>query len=302
MKSNLFEEVRLTNANDPSFNFDAWKESVLNEEPYDHAISSKSNSMDMGWQKRSSGRRYDSSSGHAFLVGIKTRKPVAMCLKSSFCSVCCYHMKRHNLAQEEVPEHECVANHQGSAGSMESAALIEMIESLYYGNQVSVSKVITDDDSKMKAQCKWSNKDFLAHHNYPPGEKKWLIVGSKKVSQKLVKVYRKDGLLQFPVPEPTFLADPAHRKKTFRNKLYLIKGQSVKKKHGIQDGDILRLTMYYAYFIHQLQGIHEEKWMEAAKAIVDHHFNTHDRCGDWCKQKMETEEESVGGTTQGTVG
>jgi len=210
MRSNLFEEVRLTYANDPSFNFEAWKDSVLNQEPYGYMLPFISVSMDMGWQKRSSGRRYDSSSGHAFLVGIKTRKPVSMCLKSSFCSVCCYHMKRHNLEQEEVPEHECVANHQGSAGSMESAALIEMIESLYYSNQVAVSKVITDDDSKMKAQCKWSNKDFLSHHNHPPGEKKWLIVGSKQVKQKQVTVYRKDGLLRYPVPQPTFLADPAH--------------------------------------------------------------------------------------------
>jgi len=214
MRSNLFEEVRLTYANDPSFNFDAWKDSVLNQEPYGYMLPFISVSMDMGWQKRSSGRRYDSSSGHAFLVGIKTRKPVSMCLKSSFCSVCCYHMKRHNLEQEEVPEHECVANHQGSAGSMESAALIEMIESLYYSNQVAVSKVITDDDSKMKAQCKWSNKDFLSHHNHPPGEKKWLIVGSKQVKQKQVTVYRKDGLLRYPVPQPTFLAVKASKTKT----------------------------------------------------------------------------------------
>jgi len=65
----------------------------------------------------------------------------------------------------------------------------------------------------------------------------------------------------------------------------------VKKRHGIQDGDILRLTMYYAYFIRQLQGIRETEWLEAAKAIVDHHFDMHDHCGNWCRRKMETEQE-----------
>jgi len=80
--------VRLTYPNDPFFNFTAWKESVFNNEPYDDMVLSISVSMDMGWQKCSSGRRNDSSSGHALLVEIKTRKPVAMCLKSSYCSVC----------------------------------------------------------------------------------------------------------------------------------------------------------------------------------------------------------------------
>jgi len=159
-----------------------------------------------------------------------------MCLKSSFCSTCCYHMKRHNLAQEEVPEHECVVNHHGSAGSMESEALIEMVEFLFNRNQVAVATVITDDDSKMKSQCKWTNLEFLQHHGYPIEEKCWLIVGSspdKKIPHHQVPIYRKDGLLRYPVPQPLFLADPAHRKKTFCNKLYTIKGKSVRFNHGI---------------------------------------------------------------------
>ena len=33
---------------------------------------------DLGWQKRSSGRRYDSSSGHAFIVGGRSKWVVGM--------------------------------------------------------------------------------------------------------------------------------------------------------------------------------------------------------------------------------
>ena len=37
---------------------------------------------DMGWQKRSSGRRYDSSSGHAFIIGASSKGIIGMVLYS----------------------------------------------------------------------------------------------------------------------------------------------------------------------------------------------------------------------------
>jgi len=205
------------------------------------------------------------------------------------------------LEPEEVPEHECVVNHQGSAGSMEAAALIDMVEFLFHKFQVSVASVITEDDSKMKAQCKWSNADFLHHHGYEPEEKRGLIVASsndKKFPYHQLPIYRKDGLLKYPVPEPTFLADPAHRKKTFRNKLYIIKAKSVKANHGIKDGDIMRLTMYYAYFIRQLKYHPEHEWVIRGRAIVDHHFDKHAFCGEWCARKLESDEEKKHSTKQ----
>ena len=37
---------------------------------------------DMGWQKRSSGRRYDSSSGQAFIIGTRSKGIIIMVLRS----------------------------------------------------------------------------------------------------------------------------------------------------------------------------------------------------------------------------
>ena len=37
---------------------------------------------DMGWQNRSSGRRYDSSSGHAFIIGERSKGIIGMVLYS----------------------------------------------------------------------------------------------------------------------------------------------------------------------------------------------------------------------------
>ena len=40
---------------------------------------------DMGWQKRSSGRRYDSSSGHAFIIGERSKGIIGVVLYSKAC-------------------------------------------------------------------------------------------------------------------------------------------------------------------------------------------------------------------------
>ena len=40
---------------------------------------------DMGWQKRSSGRRYDSSRGHAFIIGARRKGIIRMVFYSKAC-------------------------------------------------------------------------------------------------------------------------------------------------------------------------------------------------------------------------
>ena len=45
-------------------------------------------SYDMGWQKRSSGRRYDSTSGHSFLIGLRSQKIIGFIVYSKKCKLC----------------------------------------------------------------------------------------------------------------------------------------------------------------------------------------------------------------------
>ena len=45
-------------------------------------------SYDMGWNKRSSGHRYDSLSGHAFAIGAYTRRIIDYIMFSKRCSIC----------------------------------------------------------------------------------------------------------------------------------------------------------------------------------------------------------------------
>jgi len=177
---------------------------------------------------------------------------------------------------------------------MEAASLIEMCEYLYDNLHTGLATVVTDDDTKMKSQCQWGNEDFLQHIGKPQRVKKWLIVGSKPDSKNPYHqkpVYRKGGVLKYPVPQPRFLADPAHRKKTLKGRLYIIKLKSVSANHGIHDGDIVRLTMYFVYFARTLVSVPEELWLESSKAILDHHFDLHDHFGEWCRRRNESAEE-----------
>ena len=66
---------------------------------------------DMVWQKRSSGRRYDSSSGHAFIVGTRSKGIIRMVLYSKACRKCNAVEKRRDKAEE----HEGPKNFEGSS-------------------------------------------------------------------------------------------------------------------------------------------------------------------------------------------
>ena len=50
-------------------------------------------SFAMGWQKRSSGRSYDSRSRHAFLIGCHTQKVISQIIYSKNCRICANHKK-----------------------------------------------------------------------------------------------------------------------------------------------------------------------------------------------------------------
>ena len=53
---------------------------------------------DMGWQQRSSGRKYDSNSGHGLIIGMNTKKVIGFKIKSKKCKV--YAIKQKNLTYQ----------------------------------------------------------------------------------------------------------------------------------------------------------------------------------------------------------
>ena len=60
-------------------------------------------SFDMGWNKRSSGHKYDSISGHAFIIGVYTRRIIDYVVFSKSCSIC----NARNKKNKHADKHDC---------------------------------------------------------------------------------------------------------------------------------------------------------------------------------------------------
>ena len=86
---------------------------------------------DMGWQKRSSGKRYDSKSGHAFLIGLTTNKIIGVVV---FCKECriCNEARKKGIPPPIHPN--CPKNYEGSTKAMESDGAMKLILEIFDAN------------------------------------------------------------------------------------------------------------------------------------------------------------------------
>jgi hypothetical protein len=306
---NLTEEVRQTFALLPDkdetdlFN---WKNSLdpANNLAYSRAkYPAISASFDMGWQQRSSGQRYNSPSGHAFFVGAHCRKPISIQVKSRICNFCAA-WKKKNPPSEDFPDgllpvgpHSCTINHKGSASSMEPKAALDMMIDLFDRRHVSIDRICIDDDASTPALIKWSNADYMNNNNVnkPPQVRRKVTKENSKTKVKTVTYVLEDrpdsGRLPGYIPEPNWVADPNHRKKLFTKDLRKFKADTSKQRYGMSDMDVTRLGKNYGYMIRTLKKIPEESFVDAGKAVVEHHYDNHEFCGQWCPRKRLTEHE-----------
>jgi hypothetical protein len=288
---NLMEEVRLTFEGIPGkdeTDFDNWRKSldtnnlpILSTSKYP-AISV---SYDMGWQQRSSGRRYASPSGHAFFVGGLSRKPVSLEVKSKICNFCSNWKKKHP-EDSLIPLHSCTMNHEGSSSSMEAAAALTMIVDLFDRLHVSIATICIDDDASTPSQLKWSNADYMNNKNTTEPPLVPITVGKNKGK---LHTRPDNGKLLSHIPEPLFVADPNHRKKVFTKDLRTLLAQKSSDRHSMSGMDVLRLGKNFGYMIRDLKRQPEDRWEGCAMSVLEHHFDNHTFCGAWCPRKRLTE-------------
>jgi hypothetical protein len=146
------------------------------------------------------------------------------------------------------------------------------------------------DDASTPALLKWSNADYCINNNTdkPPQIQKRV----KKKNGTVVEVSedRPDsGRLPACIPEPQWVADPNHRKKLFTKDLRKFKMDTSKDRYGMSNMDVTRLGKSYGYMIRSLKRLSEDKFVDAAKAVVEHHYGNHEYCGAWCPWKHLTE-------------
>ncbi|VDH96628.1 Hypothetical predicted protein [Mytilus galloprovincialis] len=113
-------------------------------------------SFDGAWQKRGSGRCYNSLTGHATLLGETTGKCVNFGLKYGDCRKC-------DRVDEKGDGHDCRINHQGSAKSMESELAVQMVKEIQKTG-CEVSSITMDDDSTTIARLRKEEKSVARSH------------------------------------------------------------------------------------------------------------------------------------------
>ncbi|XP_062576921.1 uncharacterized protein LOC134267321 isoform X2 [Saccostrea cucullata] len=132
------------------------------------ARSSGEFKYDMGWQKRGSGRAYNSKSGVGTLIGNKSGKICGFGVRSKDCRKCSFHT---NMGKTP-PEHKCCKNWEGSSKAMESNVAVELVNKIEKEN-VEVSVLVMDDDCTTMARIneeiphpviKWSDISHTKKH------------------------------------------------------------------------------------------------------------------------------------------
>ena len=117
-------------------------------------------SYDMGWNKRSTGKVYDSLSGHGFIIGCLTRKVIGYGVRKKKCSIC-KNLNRDNVAATEAHMAVCNVNSHGSSGAMESELALLLTDKVFSDSKgyVFVNYIVSDDDSTMRCHLQHETTD-----------------------------------------------------------------------------------------------------------------------------------------------
>ena len=123
---------------------------------------------DMGWQKRGSGRSYNSSTGVGTSIGEKSGKVLAFSVKNKECRIC-------EIAQNngrKVKPHNCQKNWIGSSKAMEPAAGADLAKQVEEKG-LPVDILIMDEDATtipkivaalQHSVIKWSDMNHIRKH------------------------------------------------------------------------------------------------------------------------------------------
>ena len=98
-------------------------------------------SYDMGWQRRSAGRAYNSKSGVGVMIGKESGKVLAYGARISNCRQC-----EINAKENKSKKHDCRLNWHGSSKAMESDVAVQLIKDSA-NEKCRISTIIGDDDA-----------------------------------------------------------------------------------------------------------------------------------------------------------
>ena len=198
-------------------------------------------SVDMGWQKRSSGRRYDSPSGVLHFIGARSKKIIFSFVYRNKCNYCeklgdllekyednNNDVRERKKIKEEIEglhQHTCLKNFDGSSKSMECDAIVDLVSNAPHVLKSYIRDVVIDDDTNVRDNL----QEDLGNRNA--------------------------GRLEKCLAGIVFLADPSHQKRTIQNHYFELVGGIQKKGWMLRKEQAKKLSNHFAYFQQQIKGL-----------------------------------------------
>ncbi|XP_074611940.1 uncharacterized protein LOC141866350 [Acropora palmata] len=207
-------------------------------------------SFDAGWQKRGSGRAYNSLSGHSTLIGSRTGGVLSYAVRSKSCRVC-DHAKRTNQTGRK---HQCSQNWTGSAKSMEPSMGVELTRGL---------------------------TGELDLHNKGKGQSIKYSVGNIIMDGDTTTI---SHIHQNVSDQISVWSDIGHAKKALHGHLLRISSSHKALSKTVID----YLVKCFGYVLTQNKG-NPEGIRKGCKVIPNHAFGDHSSCGSWCQHKKNAE-------------
>ena len=225
-------------------------------------------SNDARWDKRSAGRRYDSMSGCSVMNGNRTGLTIGLEPMSMTCVMC----ENNTPHDADV----CAHNYEGTAKGMEATGAARLVKRLFEEGTVYVGEYVSDDDSSSHAVLTHSTADLIEGGKISEDEWPRYLNGAKKPD---------NGQLPINHPEICFLADKGHRVRGYANKYFALAGAKKSENLGVTKIDAERMKRRTSWTLRiHMDGTFEELRVHLT-AVLEHHFDNHVHCGDWCKAK-----------------
>jgi hypothetical protein len=142
--------------------------------------------------------------------------------------------------------------------------------------------------SSIRADCQWTNADYMKNNNTTVLP---MIPKSKGINKGQLQPRPDNGKLPADVSEPKFVADPNHRRKGLTGELIKLDMSRKDLKLKMTRMDSTRIGKNFGYMARTLKNRSEDELELAAASVLEHHFDCHTHCGDWCRRKLETDEQ-----------
>ena len=174
---------------------------------------------------------------------------------------------------------ECAKNIDGHAKQMEAIGARMFVLGIFEEWDAYVREIVADDDSSIRRILKHKFKKLFELGLIP--ERPRYESGALKPD---------NGELPVEHVEIHFFSDRNHRVRSIAKDFFILGRKKLSECIGTtHDAERLKRNLSYAIRGNCDKTI--DDLTTAVKSVLEHHFNNHEFCGDWCQCKGKTEEE-----------